>query len=162
MKGNYLGLIHGAFGKRLYTDEERQVFENLVDRFQEEYGLEDMASGVLLDELCFRLVKVKCAEAGGSELAMTTHSARISSLMAQLDIRPDKKRKEERQASTFQAVIETILGSVPAAMLPAFGAGHLLNPARTIDVAALPAKEPEAEKAKISDDNTLGDDSPTT
>jgi hypothetical protein len=148
---NLNGLKHGLNSSRAILNEDEQAFfDATVANFLEEYPRlsGDPAALALLDELALHVVgRQRAAGAiggGNSKIGWQSyerHGRRISELLKNLGIRPDsKERKKEDVIDPHKVIREFVLSLVDHARerneLPTKGAGHLINPPRTINVKA--------------------------
>ena len=91
LKGNALALKHGAFAKRLLTEEELEVYEITKNILREKYELDEAADEMLLHALAFHWAKWHVATENNVESAAEKHLGRIASLLRYLRIRRDQR-----------------------------------------------------------------------
>ena len=110
MRGNKLGVKNGTWSRELLTDKEQEIYDwfrgKVLDQYPR-YG-QEAAPMVLLNELAFSVAKHHVATKVGSESGRSVYSGRISTLLKQLNIRPDVLKDDQRQDDTAHALMEAL------------------------------------------------------
>jgi len=159
MKGNTLAVVHGCFAKKLLTEDEFAIYDQIKEDFRREYNLDPAADEVLLHELAFRCAKAHVSNVSGVEAALASHSNRISRLLQELDIRRDRRRNTSSGQTMQQMIINIIqqaASATPAGEIEPQQAHQQLPPGRqeAIDVDAIETEDPQpvdAEKGSRSE-----------
>jgi len=120
---------------KLFTDRERQDYDEWWGKFTETHPelIGQPAAEAQLEELCYHLAKRAAAQRSGIEGGFKTHAARVSTLLAELGLRMDKKVNEQNHTGASLVALITGLSAEAKSLRERQGASRAL-PAGTIDV----------------------------
>jgi len=94
-KGNNHAMKLGTYSKKLLTQREREIYEEVEKFFNDKYNFEDPASLILLDQLCWSTAKLFMARLVGDDKALRDYEKRVTKRMSELNIRPDRDRQQK-------------------------------------------------------------------
>ena len=107
-KGNTHAMKLGLYSKRLLTEEEREIYDEVWNSMKAQHGLDGSTEEIILDQLCWSTAKLYIARAVGKEKAIRDYERRVGKRLQELNIRPDKGQLGEGKGGVQQAFLTVI------------------------------------------------------
>ena len=91
-KGNLNGLVHGAYAKRILTEEEQQIHSAFLDQIRQDFSLNQSSDEIQVQMAAIAFVQFLRAEETGNEAAAAVHARVVRNSLR--DLRATKNARE--------------------------------------------------------------------